>query len=129
MLKYEFRALIDHVVDGDTVEMFVDLAGFNAWVRVPFRLVGIAAREIHDLGGPEARDNLAGLLPVGLEVTVRSKVPNRPIPADKYAPRWDCLVIMPDGVDLATLLIANAWAVPWDGHGSQPKPPWPRPTG
>lgn len=116
---YVYDAVVVRVVDGDSVDLDVDL-GFRVWLReVPFRLAGCNARELGSPGGPEARDHLTGVLPTGLAVTVRS------IKADKYA-RWDAQVVMPDGSDLVQQLIAGQWAAPWNGLGVKPVPVWPR---
>jgi hypothetical protein len=119
----ELRAA-DPVHDGDTIYVTVDWGKGRCDLNQPIRLLGCAARELDDPGGTQARDNLALLLPAGSWVglaTVRD---------DKFAPRWDCQVAyLADGhlMDLATVLCLDYWAVPWNGRGAQPKPPWPRP--
>jgi endonuclease YncB( thermonuclease family) len=123
---YDYRAVVTSVVDGDTIVAEVDL-GFHAWHHGPFRLAGCNARELHAPGGPEARDHLAALLPPGTPVTIQSTRPGTPVPDDKYAPRYDAAITLPDGRDLVTVLVAEHWAAPWDGRGPAPVPPWPRP--
>jgi endonuclease YncB( thermonuclease family) len=111
------------VHDGDTFYVTVDWGKHRWEAGQAIRVLGIACRELDDPGGPEARDRVAGLLTVGSWVglsTVRD---------DKYAPRWDCDVeFVRDGqlLDLATELVLEGWAAPWNGRGVQPKPPWPR---
>ena len=124
---YVYRASVIDVHDGDTIDLLAD-QGFNEWHWGPFRLAGCNARELKDPGGPEARDNLANILPANAVVYIRSMKPNRPIEPDKYAPRWDARVFLPDGTDLVAMLITQNWLAPWDGTGSAPKPPWPRPS-
>jgi len=41
---YEYKAKLDRVIDGDTVDAMVDL-GFNTWVHKRIRLLGIDAPE------------------------------------------------------------------------------------
>ena len=41
---YHYKARIENVVDGDTVDAFVDL-GFKTWVKIRFRLTGLDAAE------------------------------------------------------------------------------------
>lgn len=41
---YEYSAKLDRVVDGDTVDAFIDL-GFDIWVKKRIRLYGIDAPE------------------------------------------------------------------------------------
>lgn len=114
------------VYDGDTIHAaHIDVAcgwrlpprGNSKWLLV--RLAGIAAREIHDDGGPEARDNLAALLGTA---TIVLKDPH----PDEYGNRWDAWLVLPDGTNVNDRLVADGWALPWNGQGSQPKPAWPR---
>lgn len=44
MKTWYFTGRVDRVIDGDTVDIFVDL-GFRAWQKVRFRLLGINAPE------------------------------------------------------------------------------------
>lgn len=121
MTLFEYRARVERVVDGDTIRLRVD-CGFDTWHVGSFRLLGAAARELAQPGGAEACRHLAELLPPGLPVQIRSVKP------DKYGGRYDASVTLPDGTDLATLLIGEGWAVPWDGRGKPSAPPWPRPA-
>jgi len=116
---YEYKAVVERVVDADTVRLRVDL-GYDTWHVGSFRLLGIAARELGQPGGHEARQRLE-ILTLGHVVTIRS------VKADKYGGRYLAHVTLPDGaVDVAAVLVAEGWAVPWDGRGAQPSPPWPR---
>lgn len=109
------------VHDGDTIEVDIDL-GQDLWVRRrAVRVFGIAARELAAPGGREARDHLAGLLPLGTAVRVES------IGWDKYGGRIDGRVLTPDGLDIGVKMIADGYAAPWNGSGRQPLPPWPIP--
>lgn len=120
-MTYSYRAELLRVIDGDTVILDVDL-GFNSWLRYQsFRLLGVNAREKSDLGGPEAKAHLSELLPPGTIVTLTS------VKADKYGGRFDAVITMADGRDLAQELIRGGWAAPWTGAGAKPVPPWPRP--
>ena len=119
-------AIIQAVHDGDTITALVNtqtkaMLGYNLWAELPLRLAGCNARELTQPGGIEARDHLAGLLPVGTTVTVVV------VRADKYDPRRLATVSLPDGTDLAATLIAGNWAATWTGAGIKPVPPWPRP--
>lgn len=119
---YTYAATVVRVIDGDTAILDVDL-GFRTWRRGgSFRVAAINARELHAEGGPEARDHLAALLPVGTVVTLTSVRP------DKYGERYDALIALPDGSDLGAQLVRTAWAAAWTGRGVAPLPPWPRPS-
>ena len=88
---YEYRARVVRVIDGDTLDVDIDL-GLKAWLRdVRIRLAGIDTPELH---GPdsekakEARDFLDHEVGGG-NVTLRTRKPD---PADKYG-RWLAEVI------------------------------------
>lgn len=118
---YTFSAVVDRVQDGDTLDLSVNLDGFGAWHRGSFRLLGCNARELSQPGGPEAAANLAAMLPVGTQVVIRS------VKVDKFGGRYDAAVQLADGSDLVAALIAANWAAAWNGVGTKPVPPWPRP--
>jgi micrococcal nuclease len=118
---YRYAATVVNVHDGDTVRADVDL-GFGIWKRAAsFRLLGLNAIELGDPGGREARDNLTALV-LGRTLTLTSVKP------DKYGDRYDSLLALPDGADVAALLINAGWAAPWNGTGPRPLPLWPRPV-
>ena len=129
MTVYRFsNVVVLDVHDGDTVRFLltsdqVDL-GFGMKVSAATsewscRMLGYAAREIADPGGPEARDALAAFLGSGPGLVVES------VSWDKYGGRFDGRAFRA-GVPIAGLMIGDGWAVPWNGRGPQPKPPWPR---
>lgn len=75
---YEYRAKVERVVDGDTVDVVVDL-GFDVHVRQRLRLLGINAPEKTGPtreAGYAARDYLAELLGAG-PVTVSTSTDAR----------------------------------------------------
>jgi endonuclease YncB( thermonuclease family) len=114
---YTYRANVIAVHDGDSIRLDVD-AGFHITVDVTCRLNGVNARELAEPGGREARDHLAQLCPVGSETLFRSLGP------DKYG-RWLGVLTLADGRDVATTMIRDGYAAPWDGRGPKPLPPWP----
>jgi endonuclease YncB( thermonuclease family) len=108
--------------DGDNVRADIDL-GVDCWLAgQSVRLAGCNARELHDAGGPAARLNMATAAPAGTVVVLTS------LKTDKYGGRYVGRIGLPDGTDLAARLIADGWAAPWDGRGTRPVPPWPRPV-
>lgn len=61
---YRYRAVLDRVIDGDTVDLRVDL-GFHLNVLLRFRLAGINAPEMRGdshAAGIEARNRLRSLI-------------------------------------------------------------------
>lgn len=73
---YEYRATVDRWVDGDTVDLVVDL-GFTVHMRTRFRLLGVDTPETNRISSREA--GLAAtafaesLAPEGSTVIVESK--------------------------------------------------------
>lgn len=118
-----FNARVLEWHDGDTGRFQVDRGDrdYSVWA---IRLLGCNARELSMPGGVEARDALRLRMPVGTAVTLATVAP------DKYGDRKDAQVVHigPDGSvhDLVADLIADEWAAPWTGLGTQPVPPWPR---
>lgn len=58
---YQYNATLHRVVDGDTVELVVDL-GFNISIKETFRLIGINAPERFTDGGKKATQFLIDTL-------------------------------------------------------------------
>lgn len=118
--------VVDHW-DGDSFYVRLEI-GLHKLVieKQLIRVTGIAAREKADPGGIEARESLRNRS----GMTVGSPVVLTALKNDKYGGRLDAVVtfLAAPGAphDLATVLIADQWAVPWSGVGVQPKPPWPR---
>lgn len=120
---YLYEAVVTRVIDGDTVELNVDL-GFGVWLREQtFRLAGCNARELDEAGGRDAQAYLGLLLRPGTRALLHS------IKIDKWGGRYDALIQLPGIGDLTDYLIVKGWAARWDGRGTKPVPPWPRPTG
>jgi micrococcal nuclease len=117
-LMYEYWGEVIRVLDGDTVLMDVDL-GFHVIVRQSCRLAGINSRELHDDGGKEARDHLIGLLPVNKPVLIRSVKP------DKFAGRFDGIIVVDVRETVNYRMVLDGYAVEWDGKGKRPLPAWP----
>lgn len=65
---YEYKCILDHVIDGDTIDASIDL-GFNILVRQKIRLYGITAPSLQTSDADEkekgikARDRLIEILP------------------------------------------------------------------
>lgn len=76
---YEYRCILDHVIDGNTILADIDL-GFNIIIKQKIRLFGVAAPALHVNDGTEpssgltAQRRLASLLPKEFKVrTVLNK--------------------------------------------------------
>lgn len=117
---YEYRATVKRVVDGDTLDLDIDL-GFELRAVTRVRLLGVNAPEV--VGANKA----AGLAAAAFvsqwvdecdsQVLIRSfKAHQR----EKYG-RWLVEVFAPDGSGsrLNADLVATGHAVPLDDHGSK----------
>ena len=116
-----FPATVVGVHDGDTCFVLADL-GFAVWRYVNVRLAGINAIELGQPGGKEARDHLRVLMPANSVVTLVA------IGWDKYGDRVEGQLVLPDGRDIASVMVADGYAARWDGKGPRPVPPWPIPA-
>ena len=71
---FRYRATVVHVVDGDTLDLCVDL-GFSIQTNMRVRLYGINTPELHakdPAPGLAAKAFLEGLLPVGTQLLLDS---------------------------------------------------------
>ena len=111
---YEYAAAPVRAVDGDTLDLDVDL-GFRITTRQRVRLLGCNAPEHNAPGGAEATAFTAAWLAVRPSVTVHTVLDRE----DKWG-RLLARVIGPDGADLTGALLAAGHAVQWDGRGPRP---------
>lgn len=100
---YSYPAELVRVVDGDTVDLEVDL-GFYLKARLRFRLVGIDAPEKNQPGGEDARMALGRLLSCGALRIVTYK-------SDSFG-RWLCRIRSGD-VDVNHAMVEMRHAVPY----------------
>lgn len=94
---YEYSAKVIRVVDGDTIDLSVDL-GFRHSFTDRFRLYGINTPERGESGWGAATEHLTSLLGyAGKRIFIRTKIDKR----DKYG-RWlvQIYVDRPDGTVL-----------------------------
>jgi len=120
---YEYRAKLVRVIDGDTVDLDVDL-GFNQHiVPMRFRLTGINTPEKNAKTAEERNAALAaaavlkGML-ADRELVVRTHRDSN----DKYG-RYLCVVFY-QGVSVNDELVKLGHAAPYDGVGAPPAWPW-----
>jgi micrococcal nuclease len=114
---YEYRAIVRDVHDGDTITVDVDL-GWKTWRHgEALRLIGIQAPELAAAGGQDARVYLAGLLPLGAEVVIRTERDKR----EKYGRML--ATVYPAGAPTFTVndaMVRANHAVLWNGKGPRP---------
>lgn len=119
---YEYQAYVKRVIDGDTIEVSVDL-GFRMSMDTPVRLFGVNAPETNSKIAKErivAKEAKAFLEDRILSRIVRIKTVK---PRDKYG-RWlaDVFLIGRDieSESINNQLISVGLAKPWDGQGEKP---------
>lgn len=125
---YEYFADVAYISDGDGLVADVDL-GFHVWHNAQrFRLAGVSCRELRQPGGREAKAYVEQLLPAGTRVRIRSsKLGHDPAEVMSFD-RYVAHVALPDGRDLADVLVAAGYACRWDGRTKPtPYPDWPIP--
>ena len=125
---YEYAARVDRVVDGDTVDLTIDL-GFSISYQHSCRLYGINSPEHATEAGAAAAAFLKEMLPVGTEVIIQTRKDKlekygrilgtlTTIPKKKKLKKGDAPPPPPETVN--DLLVAAGHAFPWDGRGSRP---------
>lgn len=105
-LDYTYAATVDRWVDGDTVDLRVDL-GFHLSMLDRFRLAGVDTPERGAAGYLPAVERVNALAPVGSLVTVRTGK------GDKYG-RW-LATVSAGGVVVNEALVSEGLAVPYFG--------------
>ena len=105
-LLYHYSGTIKRWVDGDTVDLIVDL-GFTVSVNIRARLWGIDTPERGQAGYAEATAEAVRLAPEGLDVRLSS------LGLDKYG-RW-LAVIFANGIDVNAHLVQEGFAVEYFG--------------
>lgn len=102
---YNYTAKVLRVVDGDTIDVEIDL-GFDIWHKVRLRLAHIDAYERYNELGKEATDYVRSLIEEKFVEIFTEKT-------DKYG-RYLATVII-DGGNLNNDLINKGYAVPYEG--------------
>lgn len=112
---YEYRCTVVKVVDGDTVDLVVDL-GLRVQTATRVRLIGLNCAEHGTPEGDAATAWMRERLPVGTVLTVRTKKDR----TEKYG-RWLGTLILDGATDsLNHQLIDAGHAKTWDGEGLRP---------
>lgn len=120
-MRYIRDATVDHVVDGDTVALLIDM-GWQLFARYSCRLVldpntSIDTPEHGQPGFAEAVNAAKKLLPAGTAVVCESL---RMI--DKYGGRFDGSIWLPDGRSFAEAMLIGGWAKKWQAGAPKPFP-------
>jgi micrococcal nuclease len=113
---YEYSAKVERIVDGDTVDLLVDL-GFDVWRHDRFRLYGINAAEHGTPAGDAATAFLGTLISPGLMITASTYKDK----LDKYG-RMLATLTTADGKSVNDTMVSTGHAVPYFGKGPKPVP-------
>jgi micrococcal nuclease len=108
---WHYRATVVRVVDGDTVDVSIDL-GFHITTVLRLRLSGINAPEVHGVTAAAGHAATAALSAMVLEahltiVTEKDRT-------EKYG-RYLATLLLDDGTNVNEALVASGHAVPYDG--------------
>lgn len=101
---YEYSATVRKVIDGDTVDLTVDL-GFHVRIDIRTRLLGINAPEVSTNEGKVSREWMRARLPEATTLTVQTERD----PGDKYG-RWLAVLKLGD-VNINDELVRTGMAV------------------
>jgi micrococcal nuclease len=99
---YNYKAIVNRVVDGDTVNLKIDL-GFRLSYTANCRMAGINAPEMSEDAGKQSKAALMENLPVGHVVDIISTG------LDKYG--RPIVVIKVNGTDINIKMITQGFAV------------------
>lgn len=108
---YEYQAQVVRVIDGDTLELSVDL-GFAVGVRQIFRLAHVNAPEKNTREGVAVKVMLMERMPVGEKVRVRTQKDRQ----EKFG-RYLCDLFHPPeaAISLNEELLRDGLAKPYEG--------------
>lgn len=112
MAIYEYSARVLRVVDGDTVQLEVDL-GFDVRQRMTVRLYGINAPEMNTAEGKAAKLHLAMMIPEGTMLTLQTIKDKREKYGRYLAILLAKLVAGGELVNINTKLVEDGHAVPY----------------
>ena len=106
---FTYSAKVKRVIDGDTVDLLVDL-GLRVTVDARVRLLGLNAPEKNTSAGVAAKQFLEGLLGNAASLTVKTEKDR----TEKYG-RWLGTLYDENGVSINDRMVAEGYAAPYDG--------------
>jgi micrococcal nuclease len=117
MVPFQYRGRVVRVIDGDSVEVDIDL-GFHTWiVKRNVRLKNLDAEEsrtrdmIEKQFGYLAKSVVEGLLPAGCNILIETDLDDE----DKFG-RVLGTIIAPDGTNVNEYMLDNRYATAYEGQ-------------
>lgn len=117
---YDYQATVTRVLDGDTLDVAVDL-GFGLFLQERVRLFGLNAPERHSKDPDEKTRGVAAwtfLVSLVAGKAVRIKTAKAKA-TEKYG-RWLAVVYLEKGLSVNQQLLDAGQCKPWDGDGPRP---------
>ena len=118
---YQYKAVIIKVIEGDTVDVDIDL-GFEVWLKNQrIRLYGIDTPEsrtrdkVEKVFGNLAKNKILEFCPIGSEIVLQTKTDDS---RGKYG-RILGELITKDGINVNEYFIKNAYAVAYFGKSKE----------
>ena len=114
--KYEYKAILDRVVDGDTCDAMIDL-GFNTWVKKRIRFKGVDCWESRTRDLDEKKKGLAAkeFTKKLLEYSDEGKFALRSHGVGKYGRVLGELFVKGNEQSVNELLLENGHAYEYEG--------------
>ena len=114
--KYEYKAILDRVVDGDTCDAMIDL-GFNTWVKKRIRFMGVDCWESRTRDLDEKKKGLAAkeFTKKLLEYSDEGKFALRSHGVGKYGRVLGELFVKGNEQSVNELLLENGHAYEYEG--------------
>lgn len=107
---WQYFALLERVVDADTVDLLVD-TGFRRYMIDRFRLYGIDAPERGQIGWAEGKYALEAKLPMDAQLIIETYHPRERDERDNFG-RWLATIYL-DGENINEWLVDQGYAKPY----------------
>ncbi len=115
---HEYKARVNHIVDGDTIDVDIDL-GFNVWLyKQRIRLYGVDTPEsrtrdlVEKRFGKLAKSIIEQHCPVGTIIVLRTKMDSKSV--GKYGRVLGTLIV--NELNINEYLVNNNYAVQYTGQ-------------
>lgn len=106
---YKYKIINYRVIDGDTLELTLDL-GFKLSYVISARLADIDAPEKDTLAGSLVKEWLSTFLK-----NVSGQLTCKVLKADKYGGRWVCEIYTEDNLNMSMVLLSHNIVKPFSG--------------